>query len=340
MALCALCVAPGCTQDHDLLGKDPPATTTSGTGGAGGEPGTGGGGAGGAGPEEPPGPTKLTVVHGVNDLEAIKICFLAFPGGTGAGVSPWPSGAGLGFARGKVVDPIGSVIPAGSSVQPHVLGGDLGAIAGLDCEEALALAGSGGPVTAAALPVLPESVFEAERSLLLVPMGCAGGPGHTDPAQEAICGPGYTESTPTVTLAAAAMSRLTTAGKVGFQVLHASAAMPAVDVRITAGTSGAPEAQLAPGLTPGAIGPFPPFSSLGSVDLGVVAAVTLRTYPPGEQTSTSALMLGDALAHSDVQAADIVEGKNFVLVAVGAAPGTASGPFWHALTYALVKADP
>ena len=226
-------------------------------------------------------------------------------------------------------------------MQLHVVAGDLGATAGLDCEEILALAGgAGAPVVAAALPVLPAGVFEAERSLLLVPTGCMGGPGHTDPAQAAICGPGYTEATPSVSLAAAAMSRLTEAGKVGLQVMHASAAMPQVDVRIAPGLGAATEQQVVPKLSPGAIGPFPPFASLATLELGVISGVKLRTYPAGGTAKTSEVTLGDALAQGGLEEAEIVDGAGFVAVAVGAAPGTASGPFWHALTWALVKADP
>jgi len=339
----ALLGALGCTQDHDLLGKDPPATSSAsaGGGGAGGESGTGAGGAGGSEPVEPPGPPKLTVVNGVNDYGAIRICFVPHPGSSGAGVAPWPAGAaGLGFARAEGVA-IGAVIPAGEGVQLHVVAGDLGATAGLDCEEILALAaGAGAPIVAAALPVLPAGVFEAERSLLVVPVGCMGGPGHSDPAQAAICGAGYTEATPTVALAAAVMSRITAPGKVGLQVMHASAAMPLVDVRIATGFDAATESQVVPELSPGAIGPFPPFASLARAELGPVAGVKLRTYPPGETTKTSEVTLGEALAQGGLEEADIADGKGVVAVAVGAAPGTAGGPFWHALTYALVKSDP
>jgi hypothetical protein len=340
----ALLGAVACTQDHDFLGKDPPATSSAsgGGGGAGGEAGTGAGGAGGSEPEEPPGPPKLTVVNGVNDYGAIRICFVPHPGSSGAGVAPWPaSAAGLGFARAEVIDPIGAVIPAGEGVQLHVVAGDLGATAGLDCEEILALAGeAGAPIVAAALPVLPAEVFVAERSLLVAPVGCMGGPGHSDPAQAAICGASYTEATPTVSLAAAVMSRIAAPGKVRLQVLHASAAMPPVDVRVATGFDAATEHQVAPELSPGAIGPFPPFASLARADLGPVTGVKLRTYLPGQTTTTSEVTLGEALAQGGLEEADIADGEGFVAVAVGAAPGTASGPFWHALTYALVKSDP
>jgi hypothetical protein len=136
------------------------------------------------------------------------------------------------------------------------------------------------------------------------------------------------------------MSRITEPGKVGLQVVHADAAMPQVDVRIAPSVSGAPDWQLVSKLSPGGIGPFPPFLSLGVEQLGIPAGVKIRTYPPGEMTVTSEVLLGEALDQSEVTEADIADGRGFALVAVGAAPGTAAGPFWHALTYGLVKADP
>ena len=348
-ALPALALAlhgAGCAPDPSYLGKDPPgtSTTTTSTTGAGGSGGksAGAGGAGGGDPVEPPGPTKLTVLNGINDHQAIRLCFLPYPDGDGAGVSPWPAGASaLGFARGAAISPIDAVIPPGADARPHVIAGDLGATAGLDCAELLALAEGGqGPVVAAALPVLPAQLFEAERSLLLVPVGCLGGPGHTDPAEETGCGKGYTAETPTVSLVAAPMSRLTETAKVALQIAHASVATPEVDVRVTTGTDPGSEWQVAPELSLGAIGPFPPFVTLSAAQYGVLADAQIRTYAPGTMNATSTVPMSEVLARSDVSATDFTDGHGFALVAVGAAPGTGAGPFWHALTYALVPADP
>jgi len=150
----------GCTEDHSLLAP----TSSSATSGAGGTTsGTTGdttssggqGGQGGAtsssssssavGGAEPSGPTKLTILNGINDYDAIRVCFVPYP--SGAAVNPWPaSPGGLGFSKATVVDPPDSIAPSGGDVQPFVIGGDLSAIEGMSCDQALALAagGSGG----------------------------------------------------------------------------------------------------------------------------------------------------------------------------------------------------
>jgi hypothetical protein len=191
-----------------------------------------------------------------------------------------------------------------------------------------------------ALPVLPAPVFEEEKSLLLVPMGCLGGDGHSHAAEAQACGSGYSATTPTASLVAIAMSRLTAPDKVALQVVHASAAMSAVDVQLTPGFNNAAGELLAPALSLGAIGPFPPFLRLADADYGALPQVELRTFEPSTTTPTSTLAMTDVLAHSDVAPTDFADGRGFVLVAVGAAPGAPGGGFWHPLTYTMLKADP
>lgn len=342
----ALGVVAGCSQDHDLLGKDPAtsssASSSGSAGGAGGGAGGGEQGGGGGGVVEPPGTTRLTVVNGVNDHDAIRLCFLAYPDGTGAGVAPWPSSsAGLPFSRASTLDLLAPALPQGTAVRAHVIAGDLTATTGKDCAQILALAAdSPAPIVAAALPVLPASVFEAQKSLLLVPTGCLGGAGHSDPNQARGCGETYTIDTPTPGLVAVAMSRLTAPDKVGLQVVHASAAMPPVDVLLTPGRQGETGRPLADRLSFGAIGPFPPFRELALSDLGAIDDVAVQTAAPSNPNATSSVRLGDILGHSEVTTADITDGKGVVLVAVGAAPGTSAGAFWHPLTYVLVRPEP
>ncbi|WP_437814272.1 hypothetical protein [Sorangium sp. So ce1078] len=335
----------GCTQDHDLLGRDPPgAASTSGAGGGAGATGSGATttGTGGGDAVEPPGPTKLTVVNGVGDHDAVRFCFLAYPDGAGAGVEPWPSGgAGLAFARARVIDPPGAAIPEGTSVRAHVIAGDLGETEGLDCAEILALAAEpAAPIVAAGLPVLPAPVFAEEKSLLLVATGCLGGEGHTHAKEKQGCGDAYTVDTPTAGLVAVAMSRRTSFGKVSLQVAHASAAAPLVNVRLSPGRAELSAASVAQDLSYGAISPFPPFAGLSRGDLGAIEEVDIETYDPLAATVTSSVPMREILANSDVSADSITDGLGFVLVAVGAAPGAGRGGFWHPLTYALLWADP
>ncbi|WP_437798522.1 hypothetical protein [Sorangium sp. So ce693] len=341
----ALAVAAGCTQDHGVLGRDPSSGAS--TSGAGGGPGATTSGAtttsgAGGGEVEPPGPTKLTVVNGVGDHEAVRFCFLAYPDGTGAGVDPWPSAAaGLAFARAQAVEPLGSAIPEGTSLRAHVIAGDLRATEGLDCAEILALAAeSAAPIVAAGLPVLPAPVFAEEKSLLLVATGCLGGEGHTHASEKEGCGDAYTIDTPTAGLVAVAMSRRTRFDRVSLQVAHASAATAVVQVELTPGRGGATGATLAQDLSYGAIAPFPPSTGFSVGDLGALEEVTIETRDPIEGAVTSSVPMREILASSDVPAADIGDGLGFVLVAVGAAPGAEQGGFWHPLTYSLVRANP
>jgi hypothetical protein len=121
-------------------------------------------------------------------------------------------------------------------------------------------------------------------------------------------------------------------------VVSASAALPTADVRVQPGFSGAQDVTVAPSLTPGAIGPEPPFHMLGLGDFGPLGNVQIKTFPLNAGSVSTPL--SGVLAASSVGMAGFANGAGLVLVAVGGAPGAAAGPFWHALTYAVVKADP
>jgi hypothetical protein len=313
-------------------------SATSGAGGADGE-GGGGGGAGGSAPTEPDGPAKLTIVNGVNDYEAISLCFLPWPDGGGS-VAPFPAGtAGLQFAHRTVIAAGSGVVPADTDVYLHVLAGDLKATAGKSCADLVAGAG-GAAVVVQPLAVLPASALAAQRSLLLVPTGCLGGPAHSDPAEVVGCGAGYSASAPNPGLVAAAMSRLVEPGRVGLQAVHAAPAMPVTDVRVTPGFDGVMPVQVAPALSSGAIGPFPPFQSLARMDYGAIAQAQIHTFPPNGAMPSATVPFAQALAQGGMDGADFVDGQGYALVAVGAMPGAPAGPFWHALTFVLVPSDP
>ncbi|HZF54984.1 MAG TPA: hypothetical protein VE093_40315 [Polyangiaceae bacterium] len=360
-ALTALALAPpGCSSDRDL-GVDPPtgpSSSSSAGGGAGGS-GVGGGGVGGSGTggdiPEPPGPTALTIVNGVNDYDAIRLCFVPYPDGDGAAEEPWPSdAAGLAFAGSRVVSPIAPVIPGGSDIRTFVIAGDLAKTSGKTCAEVFAMAASGGGsggaggaggagggdpgVLVAPLAVLPAAVFESERSLLLVPTGCVGGPGHTDPTETLACGAAYTPDSPTASLVALGMSRIANPNRVNLQVVHAAVALPEVDFRIKPDEK--PEWAVASSLSIGAIGPKPPFDSLQAIAYGDIFQAQLLTYLPSSVNPTSKTGMLEVFSKSPVALGDFKDGASLVLVAVGSAPGQPAGPFWHKLTYAMVRASP
>lgn len=337
--------AASCGRDHDLAVD---TTTTTSAGGASSSSssssssgassssssssGTGGTGGIDTGPA---GPTALTIVNGINDYPAIRLCF-------SPGETPWPaSSAGLAFAASAVVDPISASIPIDGDVTPWAIGGDLSLTQGKTCSEIQALAAADpAKLVAAPLALIPKSVWQSEKSLLLVPYGCLGGPTHDDPNVKSACGTSYSPSTPTATIALASMSRLGDLGHVSLQVAHASAAMGEVDVGLQPNLTNATPHGVVYGLSQGAVGPTPPFALYTAAELGPLDGVQILTYTPNTTQMSSTTLLSSVLANGGVGQDEIENGARLVLVAVGAAPGVPAASFWHALTFTLVKADP
>lgn len=340
----------------------------------------------GTGGSEPNLPTTLTVVNGINDYDAIRLCFLPDP-------TPWPaSAAGLAFGASARVDL--TTLPAGVPLTVWVVSGNLPQTASLTCPQILALAapdggassssssgsssgagggdagsgtgGAGGSapdagnvdagsdagdtdagsdaglrpvVVVSELASIPASALTSERSLLFVPSGCMGGNGHDNGGAPNGCGSGYTSATPTAAPVLVSMSRIQAAKDVSLQVVSASPAIQPMDVHLLPAVDGAAEVTLTAGLAQGAIAPTPPFRALTAAAYGSLATVQINTYSPGATQKSSSTQLSTILAGSAVTQAGFVNGANLVFVAVGANPGTAAGPFWHPLTYALVSAD-
>lgn len=373
--------SPGCSEDHDLLAPTTSSassaaggattTATGGTTSTGGQGGEGGAtssssSSSGVGGAEPSGPTKLTILDAINDYDAIRVCFMPYP--SGPSPDPWPAAAsGLAFSAAKVVDPPSSLAPSGGDVQPFVIGGDLTAIAGMSCDQVLALAaggsgtGSGGtggtggagtggtgaggageppPIVAAAMPVIPGSVFSSEKSLLLVFFGCLGGPGHSDGTEGLGCGFTYTPATPTASLTLVAMSRKSEPDRIALQFVHASAAMQPSDIRITPGFDLAMDVNAAKALALGGLGPKPPFVQLTRAGFGPLAQAALKTYAPNDIYPTSALYLQDAFVNGGIKDTAFVDGSSFTIVAIGGYPGVETPSFWHTFTYAMIESDP
>ena len=350
-----------CAREHDLgvgttssaTGAGGASSTATGSTGSMSTSGSNSGGASttgpgsGAGGAEPVGPTRVTIVNGVNDYDAIRVCFIPYPGGDAA-AKPWPAAAsGLPFARGAVLD-LATDIPAGTDVRPTIFAGDLAKIAGMTCNQAAAVAlaesGDAGLQTlvAAELAVLPAQVFTSEKSLLLAPIGCIGGPGHEGPSAALACGFSYTPATPTIDLIALGMSRKTEPNHVALQVVNASVALQPTDIGITSAIQQSMSLPLATMLPTGGIEPKPPFTKLTLNEYGPLDKVSLKTYLPGQGTMfvTSDTPLGEAFQNGTVSSLQVENGGGYVLVAVGAYPNIPAGDFWHKLTYSLVKANP
>jgi len=299
-------------------------TTTAGAGGAGGT-------------IEPAGPTKLTVVGGVVDSAAIRLCFLPFPTGSSSAV-PWPDESGLSFAHSATLDLTGGVVPADGDVELVVIGGLVGLTSGMTCDEVIAAPPGG--VQAVSIGVLPESVFDEQKSLLLVPNGCIGGPGHSDELEEQICGYGYSEMTPNASLVAGFMSRIVTADKVPMQFAQGSLGTTPLTVRVKPGDATSSSQVAVDVWTAGAVAPFPPFSGLGLNQLSDVAASQLELSGVSGGTESAVGTFAQAFANSSIAADDVADGSGLVFVTVGAPPSLGAGSWWNGFDYTVVEADP
>jgi hypothetical protein len=228
-------------------------------------------------------------------------------------------------------------------VRPHIIAGDLSQIAGKTCGQVLALAaGDPSPIVVTPLAVLPAQVFTSNRSLLLAPIGCLGGPGHDGPSATLACGFSYTPATPTATLVALGMSRKTDPFHLSFQVVNAATALQPSDVQLRPGFDMSTDVLLAKNVSTGEISPKPPSMALTLATLGPIEKVMVETFLPMQQQMflTSSTPLGEAFAHGTVPMADFDDGAGLVLIAVGSYPGVDPGGIWHKLTFAMVKADP
>jgi hypothetical protein len=137
----------GCTTNHDSLARRPAGGEggSSGSGGSGGSFTTGNTGnvpsGGRQNPDdEPLGADVLTLVNGVVDADAVRVCFarLSEDQQTSELVGePLPV---LAYARSAVLTELGGLDVVADAIQPWVLAGDLSLIEGLDCQESVAIA--------------------------------------------------------------------------------------------------------------------------------------------------------------------------------------------------------
>lgn len=344
----AIAFAYGCSDDHSFFAVGSTASSSnassSGSGGAGGVGGatSSAGGAGAASASSSSGgpilPSKLTIVDGIADYDAVRFCFLPASGDPSA--VPWPSSGGLSFAHASNIDPIDSIIPPSTDVATLVFGGDLDATEGHTCGEIVDMANADGGATifAATLPTLPASAFTSHESLLVVANGCLGGPTHSDANQTFGCGATYTGLGPNASLVAAGMDRGASPGVVAFQVVVAAQAANNADIHLAPGLKGSNEIVVATNLAPGSLSPQ--FASLAESEYEPLDQASLRVYSPNAMTPSSIVAFGEIFGNSSVKEADFANGKAFVFVGVGGLPGQPPADWWHQFTYVLVPADP
>jgi hypothetical protein len=242
-----------------------------------------------------------------------------------------------------VVKPIDTAIPANHDVRPHIIAGDLTQIAGKTCAQILTLAAADpSPIVVTPLAVLPAQVFTSNRSLLLAPIGCLGGPGHDGPSATLGCGFDYTAATPTASIVALGMSRKNDPFHLSFQVVNAATALQPSDMQLRPGFDMSTDILLAKNVSTGEISPKPPSMSVKLADLGAINNVKVETFLPMQQQMflTSSTPITEAFANGTVPMADFDDGAGLVLIAVGAYPGVDPGGIWHKLTFTMVKADP
>lgn len=319
LVLALLGLASGCASDHSALERKDVASAST-TSGAGGGSATGSvsatSGAGGA-PSEPDVPTQLIFVNGVVDEPAVRFCFVPHPAGPSS-EKPWPSAAGLGFARAAELD-LATLALDGQDLEVRAILGSAAAVGDKSCA---ALASASG-VRVATLALVPGSVLEAKRRLVFVAHGCAGGPGREDPSQSFACGTGYAFDASTLGLVAAARSSLGADDALRIQALHAVSGLEApAKVSVSPGLETLAYQSIEGAWTLGALAPSPPFDALSVAGLANLASARVAV---SGSAGTAELLLSDALANGGVAPASLVDGDGLTLVGVGAAPGIPEG---------------
>lgn len=330
---CAALLA-ACEGSHTDLGQD--TSSAASTGGA--EPVAGGGGAGGGeggAPvvEEPDGPASMTIVNGIVDRDAMRMCFLKSPRDANDPAEPWPTGA-LEYATAATAPPL----PEGD-VELVVLTGDLDAIGASSCRELADDPGATEGLELLAIGVLPASAVTAPRSLLVAVTGCFGGEDHTTEMPQPICGAGYTPETPTPNVVIAPLSRVTDQLSVGIQIVNALTSAETVDGFMRPGFEGVQESVIAIDIAGGAAAPFPPSTVFSAASLGSASDAELRIVAFNGLPNDGAFSVGDAMDHGGLDGTAFANGENVALVAVGPSPGVGAG-WWNDFAVVAVDSDP
>jgi len=138
----------------------------------------------------------------------------------------------------------------------------------------------------------------------------------------------------------AQMARRPEGSGIGVQVVHAFASTATIRVDI------APSMDLAPfnvasSLSPGAIAPHPLAYAHEASRFGPIprdATIVVRTA--NSSAELASYSFGTALANGGIEPTAFVEGKNYVLVAVGPAPNLDRPTGWEPFAFVVVEGDP
>lgn len=289
----------------------------------------------------PPEPFVLTIVNGMPDAPAIRLCFVPIVNGKEEPLAnePVPTDpAGLAYGRRMALDALPGIELATTTLRPYVVAGDLSAATNDSCAKLLDSPESG--VTVIPQPLLPAGTFTEGRSALLVTTGCMGGSDHVADGQRLVCGEDYSPNSPTASLSLFAMAREAPGAGIGLQAVHAFTGGSPVLVDI-APAEGSVPVTVTTSLSPGTIAPKSPSASHDRWSLGALPEqATIRIQDPNSHSVLGSVSLGTALSKGGLQGADFVNGKSYTLVAIGPQPNVARGAWWQAFTILAIESSP
>lgn len=291
--------------------------------------------------ENPLLPFVLTVVHGMPDAPAIRLCFVPVLSGEEKPLAepPLPSKPqGLAYGARMVVEALSGIELPTTSLRPYVLSGDLGKAADAHCAELFDSEREG--LVLSPLPLLPAGTFAEGRSALLVTTGCVGGADHVVPGQDLVCGDDYGPDAPTAGMVLVGMSAKSSGDKVGLQAVHAFATSSAVTVEVSPGDGFSPWL-VTPHLSKGAIAPQPTPAFHAESSLAALPNEARILFKDAQSSAElGAIPLATALENGGLNQADFKEGRSFTLIGIGPQPNVGAGAWWKAFTVVAVANRP
>jgi hypothetical protein len=350
-------VSLGCSSNHDLLAQKPDAAMSADVqiiyGNAGGSatmPRDSGPSSLDSGDPEPPGPWTLTWVNGVVDEEATRVCFVPVIDGheTPPATAPLPTGNGLPFGGKLVLEAIPSIDLAANDLHPYLVPKSAGFDPAATCETLLgAAAGDAASIGPLPLPIIPAGTLSDRRSYLAVATGCTapvaiidGGPASDKPptSGDTVCGPDPGSAMAGLVLVR--LSRLDIAPKLGFQVVHASAATPDAILTFAQPLSGSTLFSTGR-ISFGQIAPPHEPKVISVLDLRSNAGMATVTIGPSSGTFTTVqASLADILMESGLDEKSLDVSSSFTFVLIGARPGKTPSAPWHAFDAVMIENAP
>ncbi|MDW8248654.1 MAG: hypothetical protein RMJ98_05040, partial [Myxococcales bacterium] len=271
--------------------------------------------------DEPDGPPEFRWMNGFTDVSSARFCFLPWSGAAPLGIDTKPQPESGDLPYGEFLTPSfpPAFDPVTQAFRAFALTGDLGMLGAKGCLALIQEPPMGVRVTA--LPVLPPGATTALRSRLVVTTGCIGGV--QVPDISSACGVGVDPQLGNAGMILVELSRIAPPnGQMGVQVVHGSAAMPPLAIRVLPAGVEQPKT-LVGSVALGQIAPRPPLTGLVQEFFGVSQEAT--QYQIWDATSGAQLATfsaGISLAESKVSPEQVVAGKGLVLVVLGPRPGS------------------